>query len=121
MPAPLVLVHHDQCFLDAACAALKASGFAVACFSNSLTALNALEAARTINLLITGIDFDPGQPNGVSLARVVRQKRPTMRTMFIGPPEAQPFVEDLGVLLSTPVDVDRLVEAVRVWHSGESK
>jgi hypothetical protein len=98
--------------------ALEATGLAVAGFSNSLLALDALEASQTVKFLITGTDFEPGQPNGASLVRVARAKLPSVQALFVGPPEARPFVEDLGEFLLTPVSVCKLLRTVRVWHAA---
>ena len=67
MPAPVVLVHNDPEFLETAKASLEAAGFVVASFSSPMLALTALETPHTVNLLITGNFFGPGQPNAVSL------------------------------------------------------
>ena len=69
MPARVVLVHDDPEFTAMAVAALRqVVGCDLAWFSDSHSALDALEAAEKIELLITPAQFPPGQPHGVALA-----------------------------------------------------
>ena len=118
MPAPVVLVHNDPEFLETTKASLEAAGFVVASFSNPMLALTALETPHTVNLLITGTFFGPGQPNAVSLTRVVRSRRPNVQAVFIGEPEVEEFVDGLGVFVSAPVDPDQLLVLARLWQVG---
>jgi DNA-binding NtrC family response regulator len=120
MPAPVVLVLNDQDLLNTLCAALEASDFAAAGFSNLMQALGALEASATVNHLITDTDLGAGQPNGASLAMIARRTRPHVRVLFIGSPEKQPFVEDIGIFVLSPVDPGRLLEIVHLWLTAKT-
>jgi hypothetical protein len=48
---------------------------------------DALTDADRIELLITSVNFAAGQPNGVSLARMARMRRPGLTVLFIGEAE----------------------------------
>jgi hypothetical protein len=45
-------------------------------FTGSMEAIGAFEAAERIELLITRVVFPEGTPNGVSLARMAKVKKP---------------------------------------------
>jgi hypothetical protein len=60
MPSQVVIVHQNRELIEQAASRLRQDGYTVATFHDSMTALGALEAARTVELLITGIDFGSG-------------------------------------------------------------
>ena len=72
MPARIVVVHDDQEFIDGTMAALVAAGHDVRAFTDTMSALKALERAQRVEVLVTPVVFPPGQPNGVSLALIAR-------------------------------------------------
>lgn len=111
MPARIVVVHDDPGFIEDAAAALWAAGYDVAAFSDSMTALLALEAAQSVELLITHVTF-PSGPNGVSLALVAKNRRPGLRVLFTAQPESQPYTVGVGEFLPAPVSAAELVEAI---------
>lgn len=115
MPPRVVLVHDDPRFVREATAALRAATIEVAAFTDPLAALNAVEAAQTVELLVTRVRFPLGKPNGVSLVRVARNKRPDMKALFLSLPEYAERVmgEGLGACMVAPVQVPDLVAAVR--------
>jgi hypothetical protein len=41
-----------------------------------MTALELLERAERLELLVTSLDLAPGKPNGIALGRMARLKRP---------------------------------------------
>ena len=113
MPARIVIVHDDPEFVESTVAALLADGHELKAFPSTMAAINALEAAaRRIELLITGVQFPPGQPNGVALARMTRVKRPGVRVLFVARPEYGEHTEGLGELLPEPAPSAAIVQAV---------
>jgi CheY-like chemotaxis protein len=72
MPAHIVVVHNDPAFIERVVTALTIAGCDVAAFTNTMQAIEALEAAQHIEVLITRVLFPMGQPNGVALARMAR-------------------------------------------------
>ena len=68
MPAQIVVVHDDQKFIERTVVALVDAGHEVVALASSMSAIEPLEAAQQIEVLITRVIFPEGQPNGVSLA-----------------------------------------------------
>jgi DNA-binding NtrC family response regulator len=112
MPARIVLVHDNADFLDRAAAAIRAAGYDVATYNASMPALAALEAAQTVELLITRVTFPAGTPHGVSLARVARRNLPSLKVLFIAQPEHQEHTEGVGEFMPVPVSIPELVDRV---------
>ena len=111
MPNRVVLVHADKRFVTEALSALSGYGPQLTALGDPLKALRALEGAEKIELLIVGTEFGPGKPNGISLARMVRVKRPTTKVLFIGPAAHQEHAKGLGKFMPEPVGADALVAA----------
>ena len=78
-----------------------------------MKALEALEASRHIETLVTRVRFAPGRPNGVTLARLARIKRPGIKVLFTALPEFQKYTEGLGDFMALPVSAADVVQAVR--------
>jgi DNA-binding response OmpR family regulator len=112
MPARVILVHDDPEVLEPATAALRVAGHDVAAFADSMAAISALEDARVAELLITRVRFPLGTPNGVSLARMARIKRPGIKVLFAALPEMEEHAGDLGEFMPMPVDMSELVATV---------
>jgi DNA-binding response OmpR family regulator len=111
MPAEIVLVHDNAAFCAQVCRALTDAGHEVAAFPDPLVALDALESASRVELLITRVQFPAGRSNGASLALVARHKRPNVRVLFVCRPEFVKDVADLGEVLADQVSIPKLVEA----------
>ena len=79
-------------------------------FDDPMVALDALESAHQIELLITRANFGPGKLNGIALARMARIKQPDVRVVFTAIPEYESHAEGLGEFLPAPVHVDDVVE-----------
>ena len=102
MPARIVVVHDDPVFVATLATALGATGHSVATFVDPIAALDALDAAGKAEVVITRINYGTGRPNGVTLVRMARQKRPAIRALFIGRSEYVEYTEDLGEFLPSP-------------------
>jgi CheY-like chemotaxis protein len=76
MPAKIAIVHDEPEFVDAALAALRGAGYDAIAIMDSLSAMDALEHPKHVELLITRVRFPSGTPNGAALARMARLKRP---------------------------------------------
>ena len=111
----VALVHDVPEFADAAATALRSSGCDVVLYTDSMTALNGIEAAQTaqtINVLVTRVSFPEGKPNGVSLALVLRNKYPDLKVVFVAQAEQETYTEGIGELVPHPVNLQHLIEAV---------
>ena len=113
MPARIVLVHDDPEFSEPVLAKLRAAGYDVVAFSNSMAAIAVLEHPRLIELLITRVRFPAGTPNGAALARMARLKRPGIKVLFTSFPEVQQHTEGLGEFLARPISDDLRAKALR--------
>ena len=104
MPARIVLVDDDPDFIARTVAALReALSQDVLSFTNSPSALDALEGVERIELLITRVQFPPGQPHGVALARITRMKQRGVKVLFMSRPENVEFTEGVGEVLVFPL------------------
>lgn len=103
MPAQIVVALEDWALADNVAVLLKAAGADAAVYRGSHVALTALERASTVRVLVTSVDFQPGQPNGVALSRMVRLRRPSIKTVFVGDPLLVTYTNGLGQLLSPPI------------------
>jgi DNA-binding NtrC family response regulator len=112
MPARIVLVHTDKNFLEEVAAAFAEIGHVVAAFERSMSALSALEAAQIADVLITRLTFPPGNPNGVSLARMARLRRPGIKVLFAGREQMREYTDGVGEFLPSPINIPELVAVV---------
>jgi len=116
MPARIVVVHDGPC-LERVISGLSQRGHDVRGYSDPLAALNALEDARRVEVLLTRLHFGPGKSNGVALALMARLKRPGVKVVFLEKPDDPELTAGLGEVAEGPVDaasltglVDKLLE-----------
>jgi DNA-binding NtrC family response regulator len=120
MPARVVLIHDRPSLIEQVVPALTRAGYDVATFTDPLPGLNALEAARRADVLITRLQFGPGTPTGLSLALMTRGERPDIKVLFVGLPELAHYAEGVGEFLPIPFAAADLVESVnRLLAPGE--
>jgi DNA-binding NtrC family response regulator len=100
-----VIVHDDESFLLAATDALKEAGYEVAPFDDPMVALDVLAEARAVQLLVTRVEFAPGKPHGIALARMARFKLPGVKVLFTALPQYAEHAEGLGEFLPLPIDI----------------
>jgi ActR/RegA family two-component response regulator len=101
MPARFVLVHDDPVFTNAL---MKKLGSDLAWFDDPMQALKALESAKSIQFLVTRLQFTDRQPLGLSLARLARTARPDVRVILTGDSTHRDFARGLGEFIPEPVD-----------------
>jgi DNA-binding NtrC family response regulator len=119
MPARLVVVHDEPELGDQLAGALRRAGHEVEAFVDPMVALDALDAAQNIEVLITRVQFLSGKPNGIALARMARAKRPGVRVVFTARPEFEAHAEGLGEFVSAPIDIPEVVAVVeRLLNAG---
>jgi len=112
MPARIVVILNKRQIAEDAASALRARGQDALALSDPMTALEALEGAERIEVLVTSLDFAPGKPNGIALGRMARLKRPGIRVLFVGPTDLEQFAEGLGIFMPAPVTGPQVVEGV---------
>jgi CheY-like chemotaxis protein len=64
MPARIVVVLNSPELADATVSALTDDGYDALAVHDSMAALDLLEQAKDIELLVTSTDFSEGKPNG---------------------------------------------------------
>ena len=111
MRALIFVVHDEVELLDRVVPTLRQAGYNVAAFSDPLAALNALEKAGSVELLISRVRFDAGMPHGINLALVARTKRPGLKVLFTALPEYEALTQGIGAFVPLPSSMSELVEA----------
>jgi DNA-binding NtrC family response regulator len=112
VPALVVVVHDEPKFSKQTVEALRLAGYEVAAFIDPMAALDALENAQRVEVLITRVRFPLGKPNGIALALMARHKRPGIKVLFTARPEFARHAEGVGEFMPVPIDLTELVAAV---------
>ena len=112
MPARIAIVLNEPEIAEEAASALRAQGQEALALVDPMTALEALEGAERIEVLVTCLDFAPGKPNGIALGRMARLKRPGIRVLFVGAADLKEHVEGVGSFMASAVTVPQVVEGV---------
>jgi DNA-binding NtrC family response regulator len=112
MPAPVLVAHDEQETRELAVSVLRAAFLEAVGFEDPIAALDASETDSRVRVLVTRVEFGPGKPHSVALARMVRIKRPGTKVVFVARAEHEPHTEGLGVFLPTPLNPDILVATV---------
>ena len=112
MGQQVFVVHDEPELLAEMAAALKSHGYEVSAFASTLQALDAIESADRVDVLVTRVLFPLGTPHGISLAQMAKSKRPEMRVLFTAAPEFADHTAGIGDFLPLPVSPADLVEAV---------
>ena len=107
-----MIVHDEPDFVDEVASILKSGEDDVATYANPAAALDALESAERIELLVSCVDFGPGKLNGVALARMARARRPEIDVLLIGPLELAQDAGGLGHFLREPVSPWELMTTI---------
>lgn len=111
MPAQVVVVLRDALLAFKSAESLVRAGYNAIAMTDSMAALNVLEAAREIELLITSVEFSDHQPNGLALARMTRRRRPELKVIFANGADMKPHVEEDGTFIATPTSPEAVVAA----------
>jgi DNA-binding NtrC family response regulator len=120
MPARVVVVLDEIATSQAAVAAFNEAGYEAVVLADSMVALDALESAERIELLITCLHFSAGKPNGIALSRMAKIKRPGIKVIFVGSDELASHAAGLGEFMSTPVAVAEIFSrAFQLLGSGD--
>ena len=113
MPARIAVVHDEPKCREFVVTILQAAGYDIQAFTGSMAAIESLEAAQPIELLITRVRFPEGTPHGVSLAGMALMKKPGMRVLFIARDENREHTKGLGEFLAVPVTGAEIVATVK--------
>jgi DNA-binding NtrC family response regulator len=119
MPARIVVVHDDPTFRDPLVASLEADGHEVEAFVDTFVAWDALQTAQRMEVLVTRVDFGPGKPHGVALARAARRRRPGVRVLIVARSDYTEDAAGVGLFLPYPATVPQVAETVERMLSDE--
>jgi DNA-binding NtrC family response regulator len=111
-----MIVHDEPYFADEVASILRPGD--VATFADPAAALDALESTERIELLVSCVDFGPGQLNGVALARMARARKPEIDVLLIGPLELAQHAGGLGHFLGEPVSPWELMTTIEQMLVG---
>jgi DNA-binding NtrC family response regulator len=110
--ASILLIEDD---LSSACAlsrALTGAGHQLITALSGYSALKTLDTDLRIDLLLTSIVMPPGEPHGLALARMARQKRRDLAVVFMTRhPDLRAHVDGDKVLMM-PLDAHLVIDAV---------
>jgi DNA-binding NtrC family response regulator len=107
-----MIVHNEPYFADDVASILRRGEDDVATFADPAAALDALESAERIDLLVSRVDFGPGKLNGGALARMARARQPEIDVLLIGPLELAQDAGGLGHFLREPVSPWELMTTI---------
>ena len=110
--ARILLVHDDDYFAGRAVAALEAAGLTVVRSSTVVDALDRLNEASPLALLITRMRFGLNGSNGIVLAKMARQRHRNIKIIFIALRDFEEDAAGFGKFLPAPVAIPDLVAAV---------
>ena len=111
MAVNIVLANCNTDLLRSLRDALAGEGFSISAFGNSMQALVALENDETVDLLIAGMMFPSGQPNGLSIARMTRLKRPNFSALFVDDEHLEQHLDEWMAFVPASAKVQDLVSA----------
>ena len=112
MPATVVVVHNEPGLRELALGTLREAGIEAVGFNDPMAALDAIEADPRVRVLVTRMNFGAGTLNGVALARMLRIKRPCVRTVFVAQRENEEHADGVGEFLALPMDPLHLADVV---------
>ena len=110
--ARIVVVHDDPELTGRIVSALEGAGHEVSAFAEPIAALELLEAALRVDLLVTRVRFAARKSHGVSLALVAKSKQPGLKVLFLTKREHTGHVKGVGEHLLTPFDMPDFMAAV---------
>jgi DNA-binding NtrC family response regulator len=114
MPNHILVIEDDDASRYAYERALNAVGYQTAGFGTYFEAAPEIDQGAGA-LLVVDIRLPPGTPQGLSIARMARHRRPGLPILFVtGFPEMAKLAdEETGPVMLKPIDLDLLVATVR--------
>ena len=120
VPARVVIVLDEPGYAEKLATVLARDGVDVKALPGPMVALDAFDSARKVELLITCPEFAPGKPNGIALVRMAKNKRPSIKALFVGDRTFAHHAADLGEFIPTPINVmDLACAAARLLESAD--
>ena len=113
--AKIIVVEDDPVYRRALETQLGQAGFHVLSFEDGLKVLDYLDGGGAADAMVTHLQLPPGSPNGLSLAHLVRRRRPNLPTVMTTAFDDMAVYVDgrWGVLMHRDRGVDALLDALR--------
>ena len=110
MAPRILVVEDDEIFRYAVATMLANAGYIVEEASDYRRALDVLEDAKPLDLVLTDISMPV--VNGFALARIARQRRPGMQIVFMTGWDELPIAAQTGTVIHKPADPEVIIGAV---------
>jgi DNA-binding NtrC family response regulator len=119
MPNRIIIIEDDVATRYAYERALNAAGYQTAGFRSYFDAAPEIDNGAGA-LLVVDLQLPPGTPQGLSIARMARYRRPDLLILFVtGHPQLVELTdEETGLILLKPIGLHVLVATVRDMLSG---
>ena len=109
----VLIVEDDEAFAYAASRHLQQLGYQTIVTSGSFLAFDELDR-HPVDIVIADVRLNPGEPHGIALGRMIRNRNQNMPVLVTAYPELLEAEKPLpGPALSKPVDLRLLASAVR--------
>jgi len=110
--ASILLIEDDVSSACALSRALTGAGHQLVTALSGYSALITLDSDVRIDLLLTNIIMPAGEPHGLALARMARQKRRDLAVIFMTRHRDLREYVDGDKVLMKPVDTDLVIDAI---------
>ena len=108
----VILVEPDAGSREALRQGLVAAGYGVLCFPDYLGALGEADSDHRFDLLVTALRLPAGTPHGLSLAAMVRTRRPGLPVILVADSSDIGLAGEDAAVLEKPVTPAILIHAV---------
>ena len=111
----ILVLEDDDLSRDMARGILRAAGFKVICARDFREAISHIKGRTKIDIALVDVMLPPGTPSGVSFARIVQTRRPSLKVIFMSAhARSQDLMrfDDGEVLLYKPFSPHHLLEVV---------
>jgi CheY-like chemotaxis protein len=111
----VLLVDDDAAFADAAARCFESVGMRTVVALGSTAALDVFDS-NAIDVVVTDIKLPAGEPPGLALARMIKNKRPRVPIILMTahPDLLEGDVAPPGAVLCKPLEIAALCRAIRV-------
>ncbi len=113
MPSILV-VEDDEDLRRVIEQCLKDAGYEVIAVADPMAALDELDRRTSVDLVMADVRFAPGQPQGMSLASMVKWRSPEVRVLLItGHPDLMAMAREDGIpAMLKPIRMPALLKEI---------
>jgi DNA-binding NtrC family response regulator len=112
----VLLVDDDAAFADAAARSFESVGMRTVVALDPTAALGVLDSDDAIDVFVTDIKLPEGESHGLTLARMIKNKRPRVPVILMTahPELLKEEVALPGAMLCEPLEIAEICRAIRV-------